>query len=101
MAFLKINGIYLKVRSSLGGQLNVSTNNIRDSVRDSVHDSVRDSVCNKVCNPNVEQIPLTCMECRWVLHKVELTEPSDGAEIYLTTQTKELILCFPLMSLND
>jgi len=93
--------MYLRVRSSLVGQLNVSTNNIRDSVRDSVRDIVSDSVRDKVCNSNLEQIPLTCMECRWVLHKVELTEPSDGAEIYLTTQTKESILCFPLMSLTD
>jgi len=73
--------MYLKVRSSLVGQLNISTNNI--------HDSVRDSVRDKVCNPKLEEIPVTCMECRWVLHKVELTEPSDGAEIYLTIQTKE------------
>jgi len=65
--------MYLIVRSSLLGQLNVSTNNIRDSVHD--------SVCDKVCNPNLEQIPLTCMECRWVLQKVELTERSDEAEI--------------------
>jgi len=97
--------MYLKVRSSLVGLLNISTNNtcnsVRDSVRDSVRNSVRNSVRDKVCNSNLEQIPLTCMECNWVLHKVELTEPSDWAEIYLTIQTKELILCFPLMSLTD